>query len=314
MNKQPTKRRRGISASKPLAWSALGLLGLAFCQTPAPAQTVVVPPPSTPSTPTAPAATAPTTRPAPEAMHLLVLLHDRDATLKDFTAQVRKVDVNVRLGGSGEIREGKAAYEKTKNVTKLGIHFDVLKGDGMANVKLDETLVFDGRYFIHKDPEAKMLTKRELVPEGQHFNPLKLGAGPMPLPIGQDPEEIIRDFVVTLEPVDVTKLPPGYTADDVKPGTASGGGVAMAGGKLQGLKLVPRVGGKFEFTSAELLVDTTLSLPVRILTVAPDTNTSSLTLTQVKINPGHSNILDVSEPLPNTGWQVEFEPYHKPTN
>jgi len=274
-------------------------MGLLLGGTMAYGQSTVVPLPTVAST-TAPATTqAAPARPSAEALHLLTLLHDRDATVKNFTAQVRKVDVNVRLGDSGEIREGKAAYEKSKDVTKLGIHFEALKGDGMATVKLDESMVFDGRYFIHKDPEAKLLTKRELVPEGQHFNPLKLGAGPMPLPIGQDPEEIILDFVVTVEPVDVTKLPAGYTAEDIK------------AGKLQQLKLVPRVSGKFDFASAELLVDTSLSLPVRIATVATDSNITSLTLTNIKINPGHSAILDVSDPLPNTGWQVQIEPYHK---
>lgn len=246
-----------------------------------------------PSSAVTPAATG--TAPAtPEVMRNLQLLHDRDATLQDFSAKVRKQDVNIHIDDTS-IREGTAAYQKVGGVTKLGIHFDALSDQDMAKIKLNEDLVFDGRHFIHKDPRAKTYTVRELVPPGENFNPLKLGAGPLPLPIGQEPQEILRDFEVSLEPVDPRNLPAGYKAAE----------------ELVALKLNPRAQGKYSFKTAVLLVDPKMALPVRISTVAPDGNTSSVTLSQVKINQGNLQVLDVAEPAANTGWTITHEVYKK---
>ncbi|MEI8198049.1 MAG: hypothetical protein WCI73_19315, partial [Phycisphaerae bacterium] len=243
---------------------------------------------------TAPATAAQTTPAAPEVMRLLQMLHDRDATLQDFSAKVRKQDVNVHIDDT-TTRAGIVAYQKVGGVTKLGIHFDSLMGEDMPKIVLNEDLVFDGRHFIHKDPRAKTYSVQELVPPGENFNPLKLGAGPLPLPIGQDPQEILRDFVVSLETVDGKNLPAGYkTAEE-----------------LAALKLDPRIKGKFSFKSAVLLVDPKLALPVRISTVAPDGNTSAITLMQVKINEGNLQVLDVAEPPANTGWTITHEVYKK---
>jgi hypothetical protein len=261
-------------------------VSMALAQNAAPA------PQTPPSATTAPSATAtlPTTTPA--VMHILQMLHDRDATLRDFTAKVRKEDLNVKVGDK-EYRDGDAAYQKLEGVTKLGIHFSVLRGDDVPPTPLDEDLVFDGRHFIHRDGKAKTYSVQELVPAGENFNPLKLGAGPLPLPIGQDPAEILRDFTVTLEPVNAKDLPKGY----------------KDASELTAIKLVPRVVGKYDFKSAVLVIDPKLELPIRIATVSRDDNLGSVTLTDVRVNLGKLKILDVPEPQANSGWTITREPY-----
>ena len=47
-------------------------------------------------------------------------------------------------------------------------------------------------------PSQKKLSRYQIVREGQHNDPLKLGEGPMPLPIGQRKADIVRRFSVEL--------------------------------------------------------------------------------------------------------------------
>lgn len=240
-------------------------------------------------TPTSAPATATTVA---SVMPALEMLQRRGDTLKDFTAKVRKEDKS-RFGDL-EIREGTAAYQKNGAVTKLGVHFDTLRGEDFPSAKLDEDMVFDGRLFVHRDPKAKTFSRQELVPEGKHFDPLKLGAGPLPLPIGQDPQEILKNFTVSLEPVDAKQTPKGYQPED-----------------LVHLKLIPKSEGRYAFKVADLFIDPKLELPIKVSTLSAGGAQSTVIFSDVQMNQGNPKILEIKEPEQGTGWSVTFEPYHE---
>lgn len=235
------------------------------------------------------------TTPNAKVQETLELLRDRDKTLHDFVAKVRKEYTNVRVGDK-DIHSGTLAYKKDKNARKLGVHFDTFRGDDIPPTPLDEDMVFDGRYFIHRNPKDKLYQKFEMVPAGETFDPLSIGKGPWPFPIGQDPAEITREFTVTIEEVTAKNAPKDYAPAD-----------------LVRLKLVPKPGGKYEsrFKSSDLFVDPKLAMPVRIATVELDGNPNVVTLSDIKINSGESKILDVPPPPNGEGWTVENRPYEK---
>src|SRR5205807_3444491 len=55
---------------------------------------------------------------------------------------------------------------------------------------------------IDQDFDGKAETHRQVARPGEKIDPLKLGEGPFPLPIGQDPAEVKKNFDVSLAPGD----------------------------------------------------------------------------------------------------------------
>jgi hypothetical protein len=58
--------------------------------------------------------------------------------------------------------------------------------------------IFDGQWLLEKQPKQKTYTKRQVVPPGQPFDPLKIGEGPFPIPIGQKRADIVARYSVEL--------------------------------------------------------------------------------------------------------------------
>jgi outer membrane lipoprotein-sorting protein len=120
------------------------------------------------------------------------------------------------------------------------------------------------------------------------MNLLKLGEGPFPLPIGQDKDEVKKQF-------DASKVPPA--ADDPK-GTIH-------------LKLKPKSGTQFEkrFRQIDVFVDPKSNMPARIDTVEKAGTTRSTELTNLKLNAG---VKPDDFTLPNiagAGWNRREEPF-----
>jgi hypothetical protein len=242
---------------------------------------------STTSPTTAPAASAPATEPAPtppastdpKVLALLDMLHDRDATLHDFHADVETLTKHSRTD-EVDIHRGTVDYVKdaTQDQTKFAIHFTVAGTDD-AYHKIDQDLVFDGTDLIDRKNDQKQYKVIHLSSPDKHVNPLKLGEGPLPLPIGQSSAEIQRQFVVTLIDQDPAK-------------------------QLSHLKLVPRHAGAFDFTQLDLWVDESIQLPTRMQTISTDGDPTTITLKNVQINHGTAKIFSIEPPTPNTGWQI----------
>ncbi len=132
---------------------------------------------------------------------LLMALETADKDLATLTADI-KYDKISGLMGDRQIRKGKLFFEDKgdkggKRERKFSVRFEQLQlGDRVEDeIKL---MVFDGRWLIEVSPKIKQVMKREVVPEGEKFDPLKIGEGPLPLPIGQKKADIVRKFDVTL--------------------------------------------------------------------------------------------------------------------
>lgn len=71
---------------------------------------------------------------------------------------------------------------------------------GSREERSNETYVFDGSVLAHTEPERRQVTRYEIPVGDQARDPLKLGEGPLPLPIAQKREDILTRFDATLLP------------------------------------------------------------------------------------------------------------------
>lgn len=105
-------------------------------------------------------------------------------------------DHQVNLGRlyfvTGLSRDGKITGQR-----RFAIRFDRRIIDDV--VRSEESIfIFDGEWLVEKNPGERLYVKRQVVPPGESFDPLRIGEGPMPLPIGQKREDIIGRYNVEL--------------------------------------------------------------------------------------------------------------------
>ncbi len=228
-----------------------------------------------------------TARPAsvsPRVKAILTMLYRRGKTLKNFSAAVR-VTVNHLRSGETDINIGRIWYQRAKSGrTRFDIHFSILAVDGaIARHHADHDIIFDGRWLIDRNGSAKIYRKIEIAPPGGHFNPLKLGQGPIPIPIGQRPKTVEREFQIAL----------------VK--------VKHQGPHTVGIKLKPRDPKAFTFDSLTFVINTRLKLPVLIRRVDPDGTPTTAVFSKIVINKPMHHSFHVSPPPSDAGWTVTIK-------
>lgn len=105
--------------------------------------------------------------------------------INDFTGQttLRLGRLIYRLGAEGEPRS-------------LSVVFDQrIEGSRMRPQATRYT--FSGRWFVEIDGEQRLFSRAEIVAAGETFDPLAIGRGPVPIPVGQPRSEVLRRFTVT---------------------------------------------------------------------------------------------------------------------
>jgi outer membrane lipoprotein-sorting protein len=206
-----------------------------------------------------------------------VAVHTTDDRTGQDTAQLGKVTFQRRGDGDSRIR---VAFDKKR----------ITEGDGSKPVTQDQKLdyVLDNGWLTDRDYQKKLEVRRQVLRPGQKMNLLKLGEGPFPLPIGQDKEEVKRQFEATK--IESTKDDPEGTVH---------------------VKLVPKPNTTFakRFKQVDVYVDGRTNMPRRIDTMEKGGTTRITDLTNVKLNGGAK---DEDFALPNIddkGWNRREEPY-----
>ena len=222
---------------------------------------------------------------------VLDALNARGKDLKDFTADVALHTADNRTGeDSAQI--GKVVYNAANGNSRIKVSFDKKETEAADGKRMSQKqrldYVLEGGWLTDRDYQKKLEVRRQVLRPGQQMNLLKLGEGPFPLPIGQDKDEVKKQF-------DASKIPPA--ADDPK-GTIH-------------LKLVPKSGTQFEkrFRQIDVFVDPKSSMPARIDTVEKAGTTRSTELTNLKLNAG---VKPDDFTLPNIdseGWNRREEPF-----
>ncbi len=109
-------------------------------------------------------------------------------------------DEQTRLGVLQFVNERDAEGEPARR--RFAIRFDqVVVGD--RRERDGRTFVFDGEWLTERIPSDKLMLKRQVAPPGAGFDPLKVGEGPLPIPLGQAKADILARYTVTMpEPLD----------------------------------------------------------------------------------------------------------------
>lgn len=294
-------------AFQPLAMNESSFVPLPTASAPAAA------PPAAPQPPAQDAQVLPPDAPppiAPEVDALLTKLEHAADDLQAFTADVLLVKYDPVMNRPEHTR-GSVIYQVQAPADELAaprkrfsIRFDTLQ-EGSRRQAINQQFIFDGAWLVEIDADRRQFFKRQIVAEGETFDPLKLGEGPFPLPLGQPKADVLARFEVQLlgppEELPLRGLE-----------------------NVEGVRLVPKPGSKEadEFQHVDVYYDRDLRLPVGIETVSarqldPADPTSrerrSVRLSKLQRNPQltpeqlQALTTDVKPP---EGWVVEVTPWH----
>jgi len=128
---------------------------------------------------------------------LLVALEDADRGIRTLTADV-VYDKTLATVGARETRSGKLYFRNEGIDRRFAIEFyTFVRADGTVD-DAPRSYVFDGQWLLDRNTREKRYTKKQVVPPGEKFDPLKIGEGPFPIPIGQKRDDILSRYTAEL--------------------------------------------------------------------------------------------------------------------
>jgi hypothetical protein len=217
---------------------------------------------------------------------VLDALDARGDGLKDFTADVKLEEVDEAVGNA-IVRVGKIWLQKLEgDDARLRLTLDKKT---VKEKTIDEKLeyVYAGGWLIDRDYRRKINVRRQVVRPGEKINLLKLGQGPLPLPLGQDKADVHKMFEV--KKVDSRKDDPANATH---------------------LELTPRKGGQFakKFDVIDFWIDRATAMPVRVRTTEAD-QIKTWDLTNINVNAGLGDKDFVLTNVDEKEWQLREEPF-----
>jgi len=116
--------------------------------------------------------------------------------LESLTARIQYTR-RFQLQGDVHIRRGRLAYAadpSNRRDRRFAVYFDTLLIPSARMEEDPQHWIFDGEWLVEKRPSEKQFIKRRVAPPDASFDPLRVGEGPLPIPIGQRAEDITRRF------------------------------------------------------------------------------------------------------------------------
>jgi len=127
----------------------------------------------------------------------LKALQDVGQKLKEFSADVRRTEIDDL--GNNRIKSGHVFFQRTADgAARIHIVFDKRISRGQIQDGEKTEYLLEGRDVIDRNYRTKSEVKHEVLKPGQKLDQFKIGEGPFPLPIGQDPAEVQKAFDVAL--------------------------------------------------------------------------------------------------------------------
>lgn len=165
--------------------------------------------------------------------------------------------------------------------------------------------VFDGEWLVERLHGERQMIRRRVVPPGQVADPLRIGEGPFPIPIGQKREDILARYTAEL-------LPAAGGLDRSKPKEAS---IMKFTVGMDQLRLVPRPERADEDDFEEIRLWYKRSEDGRLLpqlarTISDSGDESLVILRDVRVNePLPEGAMDTAQPP--AGWDVRIVPWER---
>ncbi len=257
----------------------------------------------------------------PELADALDRLHRRGQDLRQFSADVKLTESDAdtglassRLGrvyfdsravvaagnaagdgGAGGPDDAAGATTKgdSRNA-RLLVRFTQKQEDERVISEAIDYLLTDG-WLTERDHRRRHEIRRQVLRPGQNINLLRLGEGPFPLPIGQSPADVLREF-------DVSK-------GELRRSTPK------AVREWAHIVLTPRPGTTLagRFATIDVWIDPATNMPARIETLSDTRTTVRATdLTNLSINPAPP-LSDPDFTLPQLDaqeWRLTEEPFN----
>ena len=247
----------------------------------------------------APTAAAQSKFETPEAM--LSALEKAGDTISTFRANViyDRVDAvsENRERRTGQIVLTQKAGELKSR--KLAIMFDqLIDASGHATTER-QRFVFDGGWLFEFDDQRHQLIARELVPPGEQLDPLRIGEGPIPIPIGQKKDQVCQRFEVK------------FAAQPAEP-------LLKRLENIQGLALHPKKNAGVDPDLGDICVwyDLTTLMPVAVTAMTKGGDEKILLLTKIEVNKplddSATGLLATEPPTSTTNgaaWRKDVRPY-----
>lgn len=234
---------------------------------------------------------------------LLDALERTGKDLRSFSAQIRYTKF-FPFEGDEQIREGTLDYLAMPETRpgegarrKFAVHFDTLQFDGRIERGEDRSYIFDGQWLVEKLHKEKQFFKRQVVPPGERFDPLRLGEGPFPVPIGQSRGEILERF-------DAELLDSAAGTEVLNPDVRKW--LIESAVETYQLRLTPKeaYAGELDLSEIRLWYRRSDLLPRAAWTRSVNENESTVQLIAHEVNvPIPSERLDTT--VPDRGWVVE---------
>lgn len=248
-------------------------------------------------------AAAPDAAPIRTADDLLLALEREGDGIRTLRAGIR-YQREFAVAGDIQTRTGTLFYRSEPASASgpdrraFAVNFDTMQVGGVLHRDREMVYIFDGSWVVEKHPRERQFIKRRVVPEGQAFDPLRLGEGPFPIPIGQKRADIVERFEATLVPVE-EGLPDDELVDFAARHTT-----------FQ-LHLVPRpaFARELELTEVRIWYQQSGEGPLRLLprmawTKTADEDESVVQLINVRFNePLPDGVMDTD--APGEGWDVD---------
>jgi hypothetical protein len=209
-------------------------------------------------------------------------------------------DKEFAIAGDSQTRIGKLYFssprpESGPRTRKFGVEIETLVQ------KKPESYIFDGEWLIEKRPLEKQAIKRRIVAPGEKFDPLKIGEGPFPVPIGQKKADILSRYDARLG-----EVVEGLDSDEHR---------QFAEGSTQ-IVLTPKPGADDKFEEIRLWykpaegVDGNPYLPRMARTVSVDGDVSVIRLINMQANAAIPDGV-LSTDINGEGWTVQEKEYRE---
>jgi len=257
---------------------------------------------------------------APALLAAIIVTHERDeavaflrrveaatASLRDFRADVT-IDRVDALTEESERRMGRILLEVAPpgsgstagapDASRIVLVLDRFIGpDGRAD-ESRRNFIYEAGWFAEVDHDRKQFVNRQIVPPGEIFNPLRVGEGPLPLPIGQRADDALAFF-------------------DAFPATLPSSGLLNSLEGVRGVRLTPKAGSAdAEATlSVDLFYDAVSHLPRGVIQRRTNGDRVEVVLRRPEMNAGIADedraLMRIRTPDPRDGWSVDVRPWRR---
>jgi hypothetical protein len=210
-------------------------------------------------------------------------------------------------------RPGENGGESKPPKRTFGVRFTQLIRDGHLD-EIERIYIFDGHWFAEKDPAERFMDKREVVRPGEEADPLRIGEGPFPIPIGQRRADLLERFNARLpEPFEGLEITPDMD-DEERSGIENLR--RFASDAIQ-LHLVPKAQFQEQSDHVEVRLwykrdKTGRLLPRMARTLSEDGAVSTVQLINVKINENAELDPDIMSTEAPEGWDVQIRTWEGP--